>query len=229
MVDVNVWVGSNIRGAWKATGLSQFQLAERSGLSADFNGKVERGAPTQRSRISRPSPRRCSLPSAMSLRENREPTQPVAGGLSMAHDDPPAFAPVAHAQATVLVLWCVGMVLACSCALATVGTCMATWLGRQAQMSRHPLRECWYEVAGQQGAPRPPLLVAPVAEAWAHVQAQSAAYLADTGWRDGQPRAGLWAAVTAGVTGFVMQRFRRAKVAQELLRERFGRWWVTDR
>jgi len=43
MVDVKVWVGRNIRGARKAIGLSQFQLAERSGLSADFIGKVERG------------------------------------------------------------------------------------------------------------------------------------------------------------------------------------------
>jgi transcriptional regulator with XRE-family HTH domain len=43
MVDVKAWVGRNIRGARKATGLSQFQLAERSGLSADFIGKVERG------------------------------------------------------------------------------------------------------------------------------------------------------------------------------------------
>jgi transcriptional regulator with XRE-family HTH domain len=44
MVDVRVWVGSNIRAARKAKGLSQFQLAERSGLSADFIGKVERGS-----------------------------------------------------------------------------------------------------------------------------------------------------------------------------------------
>jgi transcriptional regulator with XRE-family HTH domain len=44
MVDVKASVGRNIRGARKATGLSQFQLAERSGLSADFIGKVERGS-----------------------------------------------------------------------------------------------------------------------------------------------------------------------------------------
>jgi transcriptional regulator with XRE-family HTH domain len=43
MVDVKAWVGRNIRAARRATGLSQFQLAERSGLSADFIGKVERG------------------------------------------------------------------------------------------------------------------------------------------------------------------------------------------
>jgi transcriptional regulator with XRE-family HTH domain len=43
VVDVKQVVGRNIRAACKAKGLSQFQLAERSGLSADFIGKVERG------------------------------------------------------------------------------------------------------------------------------------------------------------------------------------------
>jgi transcriptional regulator with XRE-family HTH domain len=43
MVAVQAWVGRSIRVARKAQGLSQFQLAERSGLSADFIGKVERG------------------------------------------------------------------------------------------------------------------------------------------------------------------------------------------
>jgi transcriptional regulator with XRE-family HTH domain len=43
MVDLQGWAGRNIRAARKTTGLSQFQLAERSGLSADFIGKVERG------------------------------------------------------------------------------------------------------------------------------------------------------------------------------------------
>jgi transcriptional regulator with XRE-family HTH domain len=43
MVDVQTWVGRNIRAVRRTKGLSQFQLAERSGLSADFIGKVERG------------------------------------------------------------------------------------------------------------------------------------------------------------------------------------------
>jgi transcriptional regulator with XRE-family HTH domain len=43
MVDVKAWVGRDIRAARKTKGLSQFRLAERSGLSADFIGKVERG------------------------------------------------------------------------------------------------------------------------------------------------------------------------------------------
>jgi transcriptional regulator with XRE-family HTH domain len=42
-VDVKQVVERNIRAARKAKGLSQFQLAERRGLSADFISKVERG------------------------------------------------------------------------------------------------------------------------------------------------------------------------------------------
>jgi transcriptional regulator with XRE-family HTH domain len=43
MVDIKGLVGRNIRAARKAKGFSQWELAERSGLSADFIGKVERG------------------------------------------------------------------------------------------------------------------------------------------------------------------------------------------
>jgi transcriptional regulator with XRE-family HTH domain len=42
-VDIKRAVGRNIRMARKAQGLSQLALAERSELSADFIGKVERG------------------------------------------------------------------------------------------------------------------------------------------------------------------------------------------
>jgi transcriptional regulator with XRE-family HTH domain len=42
-VDIKRVVGQNIREARKAQGLSQLVLAERSELSADFIGKVERG------------------------------------------------------------------------------------------------------------------------------------------------------------------------------------------
>jgi transcriptional regulator with XRE-family HTH domain len=42
-VDIKQLVGRNIRAARKAKGLSQLALAERSELSADFIGKVERG------------------------------------------------------------------------------------------------------------------------------------------------------------------------------------------
>jgi transcriptional regulator with XRE-family HTH domain len=42
-VDIKRVVGRNIRMARKVQGLSQLVLAERSGLSADFIGKVERG------------------------------------------------------------------------------------------------------------------------------------------------------------------------------------------
>ena len=65
----------------------------------------------------------------------------------------------------------------------------------------------------------------PVAEARAYVQAQPAAYLDETGWREGQQRAWLWTAVTAWVTVFVVRRSRSGKVAQELLGERSGGGW----
>ncbi|HEX9871519.1 MAG TPA: IS66 family transposase [Candidatus Tectomicrobia bacterium] len=72
-------------------------------------------------------------------------------------------------------------------------------------------------------------LVEPVAEARAYVQAQPAAYLDETGWREGRQRAWRWTAVTACVTVFVVRLSRGAIVAQELLGERFWGWLVTDR
>jgi transposase len=61
----------------------------------------------------------------------------------------------------------------------------------------------------------------PVAEARAYVQRQPAAYLGETGWREGQQRAWLWTAATAWVTGFVIRVSRSGQVAQALLGERF--------
>src|SRR4030095_14520742 len=72
-------------------------------------------------------------------------------------------------------------------------------------------------------------LVEPVAEARAYVQAQPAAYVDETGWREGRQRAWLWSAVTACVTVFVIRGSRGGKVARELLGERFWGWLVTDR
>jgi transposase len=72
-------------------------------------------------------------------------------------------------------------------------------------------------------------LAVPVAEARSYVQQQPAAYLDETGWREGQPRAWLWTAVTASVTVFVVRLSRSSKVARELLGERFWGWLVTDR
>jgi len=69
----------------------------------------------------------------------------------------------------------------------------------------------------------------PVAAARAYVQAQPAAHLDETGWREGQPRAWLWTMVTTWVTVFVVRRSRSGKVAQELMGERFWGWLVTDR
>ena len=72
-------------------------------------------------------------------------------------------------------------------------------------------------------------LAEPVAEARTSGQAQPAAYLDETGWREGRQRAWLWTAATACVTVFVVRLSRSAKGAQELLGERFWGYLVTDR
>jgi transposase len=72
-------------------------------------------------------------------------------------------------------------------------------------------------------------VAAPMAEARAYVQAQPAAYVDETGWREGRQRAWLWTTVTSWVTVFVVRRSRSAAVAQELLGEDFWGWLVTDR
>jgi transposase len=69
----------------------------------------------------------------------------------------------------------------------------------------------------------------PVAGARSYVQQQPAAYLDETGWREGQQRAWLWTAVTTWVTVFVVRRSRGGKVARELVGEHFWGWLVTDR
>jgi transposase len=69
----------------------------------------------------------------------------------------------------------------------------------------------------------------PVAAARTDVQQQPAAYLDETGGREGPRRAWLWTAVTAGVTVVVVRLSRRGQVAQELLGECFWGWLVTDR
>lgn len=72
-------------------------------------------------------------------------------------------------------------------------------------------------------------VAAPVAEAQTYIRAQSIAHLDETGWREGRTRAWLWVAVTAWVTVFVVRLSRGAKVAEELLGERFCGILVTDR
>ncbi len=69
----------------------------------------------------------------------------------------------------------------------------------------------------------------PVAEAQAYVRAQPRAHLDETGWREGRTRAWLWVAVTTWVTVFAVRLSRGAKVAQDLLGERFCGILVTDR
>lgn len=72
-------------------------------------------------------------------------------------------------------------------------------------------------------------LAAPVAEAQTYIGTQSLAHLDETGWREGHARAWLWVAVTTWVTVFLVRLSRGAKVAQELLGERFCGILVTDR
>jgi transposase len=69
----------------------------------------------------------------------------------------------------------------------------------------------------------------PVAEAQAYVRTQPVAHLDETGWHERHTRAWLWVAVTAWVTVFVVRLSRGAKVAEELLGERFCGILVTDR
>jgi transposase len=72
-------------------------------------------------------------------------------------------------------------------------------------------------------------LAAPIAAAQTPVRAQAIAQLDETGWREGRARAWLWVAGTAWVTVFAVRLSRGAKVAQELLGERFCGMLVTDR
>jgi transposase len=72
-------------------------------------------------------------------------------------------------------------------------------------------------------------VAAPVADAQASVRAQPVAHLDETGWWEGRARAWLGVAVTMWVTVFVVRLSRGAKVAEELLGERFRGILVTDR
>jgi transposase len=96
-------------------------------------------------------------------------------------------------------------------------------------------REELFGVSGGLGTLTPlehpivPAVAAPVAAARASVHTQPTAYLDDTGWRDGQPRAWLWGAVTTGVTVLIVRRSRSAKVAHALWGEPFWGSLVTER
>jgi len=71
-------------------------------------------------------------------------------------------------------------------------------------------------------------LSAPVAEALSHLREQAVAYVDETGWREGNGKAWLWAAVTGFVTVFMIHASRGAKAAKELLAE-FAGTLVSDR
>ena len=68
----------------------------------------------------------------------------------------------------------------------------------------------------------------PVEEARAYVEEQAVAYVDETGWREGNGRAWLWAAATHLVTVFMIHASRGAKAARELLGE-FAGTLVSDR
>jgi transposase len=69
----------------------------------------------------------------------------------------------------------------------------------------------------------------PVEEARAYVQKQASVSMDETGWRQGNPRAWLWVAVTTWVTVFLIRLSRGAKVVRELLARKFQGILVTDR
>src|SRR5262250_40008 len=63
------------------------------------------------------------------------------------------------AQATVLALWSLAMVLARSCALTAVSAFLATWLGRKEPAVYQQLRELCYEATAKRGTARQELVV----------------------------------------------------------------------
>src|SRR6186713_1764179 len=65
------------------------------------------------------------------------------------------------AQATVLALWSVGMVLAQSCALSAVSAYLAAGLQRKPLTLRQRLREFYFEAAAKRGRKRCELTVTP--------------------------------------------------------------------
>ena len=65
------------------------------------------------------------------------------------------------AQATVLALWSLGMVLARSCALTAVTIVVATWQRRNVNTVRHQLRAFCYEATANHGLKRQAVAVEP--------------------------------------------------------------------
>jgi hypothetical protein len=66
---------------------------------------------------------------------------------------------LSKAQAAVLALWSLGMVLARSCALSAVTVFLAAWQGRQENTVRQQLREFCYEAEAKRGAKRQAVVV----------------------------------------------------------------------
>ena len=72
-------------------------------------------------------------------------------------------------------------------------------------------------------------LAAPVAEAQAHVRAQSVTNVDETGWREQTRRCWLWVGVTALVTVFLVRPSRGSQSAKELLGAAFAGIVGSDR
>ena len=70
---------------------------------------------------------------------------------------------------------------------------------------------------------------APVEEARQYVQKQPVVNIDETGWREANQRAWLWAAATALVTVFLIRLSRGGQVAKEMLSETFQGIVVSDR
>jgi len=69
----------------------------------------------------------------------------------------------------------------------------------------------------------------PVEEAREYVKGQSAVHMDETGWREANHKAWLWAAATSWVTVFLIRRSRAGKVAKEMLGETFNGVLNSDR
>jgi transposase len=69
----------------------------------------------------------------------------------------------------------------------------------------------------------------PVAEARAFVKEQRVVNMDETGWREANKKAWLWAAATRWVTVFLIRRSRGGKVAKEMIAETFPGVLISDR
>ena len=72
-------------------------------------------------------------------------------------------------------------------------------------------------------------VAAPVEEVHEHVRSAASAGVDETGWREGERRAWLWAAVTAEATAFRIARSRGADALYALVGEPIAPVIISDR